>query len=243
MLPHRFCPGCGHIQISRIVEKELIERDAILVGSVGCSVALPNLFEVIDTVSAAHGRALSVATAVKMAVPDKKVLVYAGDGDCCTIGAGELLHTILRNPKIVCVLIDNSNFAMTGHQMSALTPLAIKTKTTVMGRNESTNGIPLNVKLLTKQNSKVHYYLTHSVGKDGIELFKIQLKEALDYNGFSIIHVISPCPTFWGNVKKSYSYALEQYNLVIEDNKNKCGDECICKHMDSSSHTHYKDEV
>jgi len=235
MLPHKFCPGCGHIQIAKAIEKELIERDAILVGSVGCSVALPNLFEIIDSVSAAHGRALSVATAVKMALPDKPVLVYAGDGDCCTIGAGELLHTILRNPKIVCVLVDNSNFAMTGHQMSALTPVGVKTKTTVKGRIELNNGIPLNVKLLTKQNLKVHYYLTHSAGKDGIELFKKQLKESLDYDGFSLIHVISPCPTFWGNTKKSYEYSLSEYNKKLN--------QLICKCHDGVLETIYNDEI
>jgi len=223
MLKHRYCPGCGHIQISKEVERQLIENHAILVGSVGCSVALPDLFEVVDAVSCAHGRALSTATALKMALPDIKIVTYQGDGDCCTIGAAELLHTILRNPSIVCVLINNLNFSMTGNQMSALTKLGMKTMTTVNGRNEQYNGIPMNVKLLTKQNPKVHYYLTHSAGKDGIEIFKTQLKEAIEYNGFSIIEVLSPCPIFWGNVKKAYEFTLNEYKERINIK------ECNCK--------------
>lgn len=222
MLKHRYCPGCGHIQISKEVEKQLIEKRGIPVVGVGCSVALPDLFEVVDAVSASHGRALSVATALKMALPKTPILTYQGDGDCCTIGAAELLHTILRNPPIVCVLINNHIFGMTGFQMSAETPIGLKTKTTVNGRNEINNGIPLNVKLLMKQNPKTHYYLTNSASKSGIELFKKQLKEALEYNGFSLIEVISPCVTFWGNAKKSYEYSLKQYEEKMKDNECSC---------------------
>lgn len=211
MKPAPYCTGCGHVPISKIVEKELIEREGILIGSVGCSVFLPDVFEVIDAISSAHGRALSVGTAVKMCLPDKPVLVYAGDGDCCTIGVGELIHTILRNPKIVCVLINNSNFSMTGHQMSALTPLDMKTKTSVTGRKEIEHGIPLNVELLMKQNPKAKYYVTTSATKAGVDKFKEQLKEAFNNDGFSLIEVISPCPTFWGSVKKSYEYSVKLY--------------------------------
>lgn len=211
MKPAPYCKGCGHFPISKTVEEQLIERGGILIGSVGCSVFLPDVFEVIDAVSSAHGRALSVGTAVKMCLPEKPVLVYAGDGDCCTIGAGELIHTILRNPKIVCVLINNQQFGMTGHQMSALTPLDMKTKTSVTGRKEAEHGIPLNVELLMKQNPKTKYYITTSATKVGIDKFKEQLKEAFNNDGFSLIEVISPCPTFWGNVKKSYEYSAKLY--------------------------------
>lgn len=219
MLQHRYCPGCGHIQISKEVERQLIENKGILVGSVGCSVALPDLFEVVDAVSAAHGRALSVATALRKVLPEIPLIVYAGDGDCCTIGIGELVHTILRNPRLVCVLINNNQFGMTGHQMSACTPIGVKTKTTVRNRNEIDNGIPLNIKLLMKQNPKAKYYLTNSANKNGIEQFKAQLKEALNYNGFSLIEVVSPCPTFWGNVKKSYEFSLKYFEDTKKSNE------------------------
>jgi len=211
MKPAPYCKGCGHLPISKIVEKELIEREGILIGSVGCSVFLPDVFEIVDAISAAHGRALSVATAVKMCLPDKIIVTYQGDGDCCTIGIGELVHTILRNPKIVCVLINNQQFGMTGGQMSALTPLEMKTKTSVTGRSEAVNGIPLNVKLLMQQNPKAKYYLTNAATRTGIDKFKEQLKEAFNNDGFSLIEVIAPCPTFWGNVKKSYEYSKQYY--------------------------------
>ena len=228
MQDHRYCPGCGHIQISKEVERQLIERAGVFVGSVGCSVALPNLFDIVDAVSAAHGRALSVATALKMALPDKTIIAYQGDGDCCTIGAGELLHTILRNPKIVCVLINNENFGMTGHQMSAETPIGVKTKTTVKGRDETLHGIPLDVKHLTKLNPKVKYYLSNSATKDGIELFKKQLEEAINYDGFSLLEVISPCPTFFGGKpKEAYDFAKQCYEEKLQSNMCKCEDQ-IC---------------
>jgi len=222
MLVHRYCPGCGHINISKEVEKQLIEKQGILIGSVGCSVALPELFEVVDAVSSAHGRALSVATALRRCLPDTLLITYQGDGDCCTIGIGELIHTILRNERIVCVLINNNQFAMTGFQMSATTPIDIKTKTTVNGRKESYHGIPINVKLLMKQNPKAKYYLSNSASKKGIDLFKEQLKEALNNDGFSLLEVMSPCPTFWGNVKKSYEFTLEQYEKKIEEEEHYC---------------------
>lgn len=224
MLPHKFCAGCGHIPISKIVEKELIERRAIFTGSVGCSVALPDLYEVIDAVSSAHGRALSVATALHRVLPDIPILTYQGDGDACTIGIGELIHTILRNENIVCVMINNSVFGMTGFQMSSTTPIGTKTKTTVAGRNEFDHGIPLDIKLLMKQNKKTKYYLTHSANRDGIDLFEKQLKEAFDYDGFSLIEVISPCVTLFANAKKAYKYALEQYTSRVEQPK--C--DCMC---------------
>lgn len=216
MKPHTFCPGCGHIPIAKATEKELTERSGILIGTVGCSVALPNLFETVDAISAAHGRGLSVATALRMCFPDTPLVVYAGDGDCCTIGAGELIHTILRNPRFVCVLINNQQFGMTGHQMSALSPLDLKTKTSVKGRKESLHGIPMNVEMLMKQNPKTKYYRTNAATKVGIDKFKEQLKEAFDYNGFSLIEVIAPCPTFWGNVKKSYEYSIEYFKKLEE---------------------------
>jgi len=222
MLKHRYCPGCGHINISKEVERQLIERKGILICGVGCSVALPDIFEEIDAVSAAHGRALSVATGLRRVLPDTTLVTYQGDGDCCTIGIGELIHTILRNPKLICVLINNQQFGMTGAQMSACTPVGIKTKTTPMGRNELNNGIPINVKLLMKQNPKTKYYLTNSASKTGIDLFKEQLRKALEYDGFSLIEVISPCPIFWGDAKKSYEYSLKLYEEKLKENECSC---------------------
>lgn len=222
MQPHRYCASCGHILISKACEEELIKRKGIIIGTVGCSVALPDLFEEVDAVSAAHGRGLSVATALRRCLPDTLLLIYAGDGDCATIGIGELVNTILRNERIVCVLINNQQFGMTGGQMSSQTPLGVKTKTTVTGRDESSHGIPLNIKLLMKQNPKAKYYLTTSANKAGIDLFKKQLEEAFTNDGFSLIEVISPCPTFWANAKKSYEYSLKIYEEKLEAEEHYC---------------------
>lgn len=205
-----FCAGCGHTAIARITEQFLQKESGIFVGSVGCSVSLPSDFEGIDTVSSAHGRALAVATGIRRTVgKDKPIVTIQGDGDLLNIGIGELTHTCLRNEKIICVLLNNSVFSMTGFQLSATTPLGMKTKTSPEGRNEKYHGIPINVKSLIQTiNPKVKYFLTTSSSREGIDWFEAFLQDSLNYNGFTLIEVISPCVTlFGGDVKKSYGYS------------------------------------
>lgn len=211
-----FCKACGHIPVSRIVEKFMQIHNGIFCGSVGCSVSLPSDLENVDTVSCAHGRALAVATGIRRAVgPDKLILTYQGDGDALTIGMLEFKAACYRNEKIICVLIDNCVFGMTGFQLSALTPLGIKTKTSLDGRTEEIYGIPVNVKHEVACNPKARYYLTTSASKEGIESFERYLHEVKDYNGFSVIHVLSPCVTFFGNAKKAYEYVLKLYEKMV----------------------------
>lgn len=215
MNKNTFCSGCGHVPIAKIVEKFIQECNGILCGSVGCSVSLPSDFEGFDTVSCAHGRGLAVATGIRRAIGHEKlILTYQGDGDALTIGMLEFKAACYRNEKIICVIIDNSVFGMTGFQLSALTPLGIKTKTSLDSRTEDIYGIPVNVRHETLCNPKVRYYLTTSATKKGIDTFKQQLYGVKDYNGFSVIHVISPCVTFFGNTKKAYEYAIELYEKL-----------------------------
>ena len=211
----KFCRGCGHIPIAKTVEEFMLEHRGIFCGSVGCSVSLPSDFEGFDTVSCAHGRALAVATGIRRVVgPDRLILTYQGDGDALTIGMLEFKAACYRNEKIICIIIDNSVFGMTGFQLSALTPLGLKTKTSLDGRTEEIYGIPVNIRHETACNPKVKYYLTTSATREGIDMFKQHLHEAKDYNGFSVLHVISPCITFFGNAKKAYEFSKEVYNKL-----------------------------
>jgi len=219
----RFCPACGHIPIVKIEEELLQKHQGILIGTVGCSVPLCSDMEGVDAISSAHGRGLSVATSVKRVLgKDKMVLVHAGDGDGLTIGIGEFVHTCLRNEKIIYVLINNQQFGMTGHQMSALTPLEITTKTSYP-RKEEYHGIPVHVgKLVRALNPKVKYYRTTSATKEGINNFRKYLEEAINNDGFSVIEVVSPCPTFWGNAKKAYEYSKDYFNSLEEEHICNC---------------------
>lgn len=218
----KFCRGCGHTPIAKVVEEFMQERRGIFCGSVGCSASLPSDFEGFDTVSCAHGRALAVATGIRRAIGlEKTILAYQGDGDALTIGMLEFKAACYRNEKIICVLVDNFVFAMTGFQLSALTPLELKTKTSLDGRIEDIYGIPVNVKHEVSCNPKCKYYLTTSATKEGINLFKQYLHESVDYNGFSVIHVISPCVTspFFGNAREAYDYSKKHYEEVRAESR------------------------
>ena len=211
-----FCRGCGHILIAKAVEEFMQEYQGIFCGSVGCSVSLPSDFEGFDTISCAHGRALAVATGIRRVVGnDKIILVYAGDGDALTIGLLEFKAACYRNEKIIYVIVDNGIFGMTGFQLSALTPLGTKTKTSLDGRKEELYGIPVNVKYEAFCNPNVKYYLTTSATKEGIEKFKVYLNDAKNYKGFSVIHVISPCVTFFGNIKNAYENSKNLYENLL----------------------------
>lgn len=208
-----FCPGCGHIPIAKAVEKILQENNGILVGSVGCSVSIVSDFENVDAVSSQHGAALAVATGIRRVCKDKKVIItYQGDGDLGNIGIGELIHTCLRNENIICVLINNSVYGMTGFQMSSTTPIGVKTKTCVDGRTIKDHGIPINFRRITKAvNPEIQYFLCHSASKEGIDRFKECLKMGIENRGFTLIEVISPCVTFFKTPKEAYEDAKKRY--------------------------------
>lgn len=219
----KFCRACGHIPIAKIVEETIQRTKGVFICGVGCSVSLATDFEDVDAISMPHGRTLTGATAARRVFGDDKVIIaYQGDGDCLTIGIGELVNTILRNEPIVCILINNQQFGMTGHQMSAATPLEMQTKT-CFPRSEENHGIPIHVgKLIRALNPKVKFYRVHAAGRDnihGIDAFRNYLDEAIKNDGFSLIEVISPCPTFFnGKIKESYEFAKKHYNkLTLED--------------------------
>jgi 2-oxoisovalerate ferredoxin oxidoreductase beta subunit len=132
-----FCPGCGHGQIHKMLARAIdelgIQDRTIMVGPVGCGVFTYNYFDV-GNISAAHGRAPAVATAVKRSHPQSIVIDYQGDGDLAAIGSAEILHAANRGEAITVIFVNNAIYSMTGGQTAPTTLLGQKSATSPLGR-------------------------------------------------------------------------------------------------------------
>ncbi|MDR3740690.1 MAG: 2-oxoacid:acceptor oxidoreductase family protein [Terracidiphilus sp.] len=200
-----FCPGCGHGTVHKMVARAIdelgIQDKTIMVGPVGCSVFTYDYFDV-GNVQAAHGRAPAVATAVKRSHPESVVLVYQGDGDLSAIGAAEILHAANRGEPITVIFVNNAIYSMTGGQAAPTTLIGQKSTTTPKGRNVWNEGYPLRVsELLATLEAPV--YIERVALGDNKEIARAgkAIKRAIENQvkgiGFSLIEVLSPCPTIW----------------------------------------------
>ncbi len=216
-----FCPGCGHGQVHKMLAKAIddlaIQNRTILVGPVGCGVFTYNYFNV-GNVSAAHGRAPAVATGVKRSRPESIVIEYQGDGDLAAIGSAEILHAANRGEQIAVIFINNAIYSMTGGQSAPTTLLGQKSVTTPTGRSAANEGYPLHVcELLATLEAPV--YIERVGLGDTKQIMQAQraIKRAVENQvrglGFSLIEVLSPCPTLF---KKSPTEAQQWVREVME---------------------------
>ena len=200
-----YCPGCGHGVIHKLVAEAIDDFDAqdrtILVSPVGCSVFAYYYFDV-GNVQAPHGRSPAVATAIKRACPDSLVLDYQGDGDLAAIGGNEILQAANRGENLTVFFVNNAIYGMTGGQMAPTTLLDMKTTTTPEGRTPANEGFPLRVcELLATLDAP--YYLERVAIGDSRHNSKVRravrkaIRYQLDNKGFSLVEVLSPCPTGW----------------------------------------------
>lgn len=205
-MPLHFCPGCSHGIVHRLVCEVIdemgIEGETVGVCPVGCAVTSYDYFN-CDMVAAAHGRAPAVATGIKRSIPDKFVFTYQGDGDLAAIGTAEAVHSATRGENITVIFINNTIYGMTGGQMAPTTLPGQVTQTTPFGRDPKVAGYPVRIcELLStltgtayaervSVDSPAHINAAKKAVRKG---FEIQ-KEGL---GFSIIEVLSTCPTNWG---------------------------------------------
>jgi 2-oxoglutarate ferredoxin oxidoreductase subunit beta len=194
-LPFIFCPGCGHgIVVNaflRVLDKLNIgENEMGLVSGIGCSSWAPVYID-MDCLHTLHGRALAQAEGLKAVNPDKKVVVFSGDGDCAGIGGNHLIHAAKRNVDITVIMMSNYIYGMTGGQRAPTTPYGAITKTSPLGNEEH----PFDMyKLVTGAGAT--YYARASVTHP-IQLEKA-IEEGIKHKGFSFIEVLSPCPTTAG---------------------------------------------
>ncbi len=201
-----YCPGCTHGIVHRLVAEALdelgIEGQAIGIAPVGCSVFAYDYFN-CDMIEAAHGRAPAVATGVKRVLPDKVVFTYQGDGDLAAIGTAETVHAAARGENITIIFINNAIYGMTGGQMAPTTLPGQVTQTTPYGRDIKTQGNPIRVSEMLATTDGAAYIERVAVDcVKNINIAKKAIKKAfqtqLDGKGFSMVEVLSTCPTNWG---------------------------------------------
>ncbi|MDO9099194.1 MAG: thiamine pyrophosphate-dependent enzyme [Caldisericota bacterium] len=198
-LPNIWCPGCGNGIVLRSllesVEQLGLDTDKIVVVSgIGCSSRAP-AYTNFDNVHTLHGRAIPVATGIKLANPDLTVIVLTGDGDSSAIGGNHLIHAARRDVDITVIVFNNFNYGMTGGQASPLTPVASVTTTTPGGNTDR----PFDLVNLTAGAGATY------VARTGIYFTKHMLdhlKKAIAHRGFSLVDVIAQCPTYFGRFNR-----------------------------------------
>jgi 2-oxoisovalerate ferredoxin oxidoreductase beta subunit len=200
-----YCPGCGHGTVHKMLAAAIdalgIQDRTILVGPVGCSVFTYHYFDV-GNVQAAHGRAPAVATAIKRSRPASVVIGYQGDGDLSAIGSAEILHAANRGENITVIFVNNAIYSMTGGQCAPTTLTGMKSTTTPNGRNPATEGYPLHVtELLSALQGPVYIERVGLGDNRQIARAARAIRKAIENQvnglGFSLIEVLSPCPTIW----------------------------------------------
>ena len=205
-LPFHYCPGCTHGIVHRLIAEVIDEMGigprAIGVASVGCSVFTYDYFN-IDMVQAAHGRAPAVATGVKRVLKDSVIFTYQGDGDLAAIGTAETVHAAARGENITAIFINNAIYGMTGGQMAPTTLPGQITQTTPYGRDVKTAGNPIRVAEMLATLDGVA--LAERVSTDSVKNVrntKKAIRKAFEYQmeglGYTIVEIVSTCPTNWG---------------------------------------------
>ena len=201
-----YCPGCPHGIIHRLVAEAIdglgIEGDTIGVAPVGCAVMAYDYFA-CDMIEAAHGRAPATATGIKRCRPDSVVFTYQGDGDLASIGMAETVHAAARNENITIIFVNNAIYGMTGGQMAPTSLPGQVTQTTPYGRDTDSAGYPVKVCEMLSTLDGVAFAQRVAVNNvKNVNAARKAIKKAfqnqLDGKGYSIVEVLSTCPTNWG---------------------------------------------
>jgi 2-oxoglutarate/2-oxoacid ferredoxin oxidoreductase subunit beta len=228
-----YCSGCGHGIVHRILCEVIDELDmrekTIAVAPVGCAVLAYDYWN-FDTTEAAHGRTPAVATGIKRVHPDKLVFTYQGDGDLAAIGTAETIHTGNRGENISIIFVNNGVYGMTGGQMAPTTVLGQVTATSPYSRRPEKEGFPLRIMEMMAVLPGVTY-LERTMVTSPKEVLKTKnaikksFQRQLDHKGFSMVEVLSPCPTYWGlspleSMKRIEDEVVKTYPIgVIKEDK------------------------
>jgi 2-oxoglutarate ferredoxin oxidoreductase subunit beta len=205
-IPTHYCAGCGHgiahRLIAEVIDELGIREQVIAVAPVGCAVIAYDYWD-FDCSEAAHGRALAVATAIKRLRPQNIVFTYQGDGDLAAIGTNETIHAANRGENLTVVFINNAIYGMTGGQMAPTTLLEQRTATTPTGREVKFHGYPLKISEMLAILPGVKYIERTAIDSvPGIIKTRQAIKQAFQNQiegvGFSMVEILSPCPTYWG---------------------------------------------
>ena len=204
--PFHYCPGCTHGIIHCLVAEALdelgIEGKAVGVAPVGCAVMAYNYFA-CDMVEAAHGRAPAVATGLKRCMPENVIFTYQGDGDLASIGMAETVHAATRNENITIIFVNNAIYGMTGGQMAPTSLPGQVTQTSPYGRDVTTAGYPVRVSEMLSTLEGPEYIERVAVNnvknvRNAKKAILKAFKNQIEGKGFSLVEVVSSCPTNWG---------------------------------------------
>ena len=205
-VPTHYCPGCHHGIIHRLVAEAIDELKVmdktVGVASVGCSVLAYDYFNV-DMVQAAHGRAPAVATGIKRVHPDGVVFTYQGDGDLAAIGTAEIVHAAARGERITTIFVNNAIYGMTGGQMAPTSLVNQVTTTSPYGRKLESAGMPIRITEMLSTLDGAKFLARVAVNTPAnMAKAKAAIKKAFEIQiagiGFSLVEVLSICPTNWG---------------------------------------------
>ena len=201
-----YCPGCGHGIVHRLVAEVIeelgVQDRTVALVPVGCAVFGYKYFN-LDTIEAAHGRAPAAATGVKRTDPNRVVFTYQGDGDLASIGAAEIVHAAHRGEKITTIFINNAIYGMTGGQMAPTSLVGQVTQTSPYGRKIEAQGYPIRISEMLSTLEGPSFISRCAVDSvKHINDCKAAIKKAfqnqIDKKGFSLVEILSTCPTNWG---------------------------------------------
>ncbi len=199
-LPHIFCAGCGNgivlnCFVNAIEKLDIKPEDYIALSGIGCSSRVPG-YLYCDSIHTTHGRPIAFATGIKVSRPDKKVVVFTGDGDLAAIGGNHFIHGCRRNIDITVICINNNIYGMTGGQCSPTTPHDEKATTAPYGNPEN------NMDLCKLAEAAGATYVARWTTTHPIQLVNA-IKKGMEKKGFSFIEVVSQCPTYYGRFNVS----------------------------------------
>lgn len=219
--PTHYCPGCTHGTAHRLIaevfdEMKITDR-VIGVAPVGCAVFAYNYMDT-DFVEAAHGRAPAMATGIKRVLPDRIVFTYQGDGDLASIGMGEIVHAAARGENISVIFINNAIYGMTGGQMAPTTLPGMKTTSSPNGRDVELQGYPIRIAEMLATLEGAGYVVRRSLhDPKNIRLAKKAIRTAFETQlrglGFSMVELLSTCPTGWDVTPVESLSWLEQHMI------------------------------
>jgi 2-oxoglutarate ferredoxin oxidoreductase subunit beta len=216
--PHNYCPGCGHGIIHRLVAEVVdelnIREKTIGVAPVGCAVFAYDYWN-FDVTEAPHGRPPAVATGLKRVLPQNIIFTYQGDGDLAAIGTAEIVHAANRGENITVIFVNNTVYGMTSGQMAPTTLVGQKTLTTPYGREPFRDGFPLKICELLSVLDGARYIARGSVSTPkNVMKTKSYIKKAflnqMENKGFSIVEVLSMCPTGLGKEPQDAAEWIEK---------------------------------
>lgn len=198
-LPHILCPGCGHgvamKSMIRAIDKLKLNKDKVcVVSGIGCCSRIPGYVD-FNTLHTTHGRALAFATGVKHANPELETIVISGDGDATAIGGNHFIHACRRNINITLLVFNNFIYGMTGGQFSPTTPTGMIASTTPYGNPDP----PFDISKLAIAAGATFVARSTTYHATAMESL---IKRAIQHNGFSLVEVMSGCPTSYGRKNK-----------------------------------------